>query len=81
MDRWPREFIDALSKQYQLIILDNRGMGYSTANDIKFSYKLFADDVISLFDALEVKKANVLGFSMGEHCHPKIIIGVSAAIK
>jgi pimeloyl-ACP methyl ester carboxylesterase len=65
MDRWPKEVIDALSKKYQLILLDNRGMGYTTANDVTFTYKLFADDVIGLLDTLKVEKTNVLGFSMG----------------
>ena len=65
MDSWPQKVIDALSKKYQLILLDNRGMGYTTANDVTFTYKLYADDVIALLDALKVKKANVLGFSMG----------------
>jgi pimeloyl-ACP methyl ester carboxylesterase len=65
MDRWPESVVAQLSKKYQLIILDNRGMGLTTANDTVFTYKLFADDVIGLLDALGVKKANVLGFSMG----------------
>ena len=65
MDSWPQEVIDALSKKYQLILLDNRGMGYTTANDVTFTYKLYADDVIALLDTLKVKKANVLGYSMG----------------
>lgn len=65
MEDWPQEVIEALSKKYQLIILDNRGMGYTTANDVTFTNELFVADVIGLLDALEVKKANVLGFSMG----------------
>jgi pimeloyl-ACP methyl ester carboxylesterase len=65
MDHWPQEVIEALSKQYQLILPDNRGMGYTTANDVTFTYKLYADDVIGLLDALGVKKVHVLGFSMG----------------
>lgn len=65
MDLWPKEVVDKLSKEYQLILLDNRGMGHTTANDVPFTYKLFADDVIGLLDALKVKKTNVLGFSMG----------------
>lgn len=65
MDNWPQEVIETLSKKYQLILPDNRGMGYSTANDVPFSFKLFADDVIGLLDALRVKKAHVLGYSMG----------------
>jgi len=65
MDLWPKEVIDKLSKKYQLILLDNRGMGHTTANDVTFTYKLFADDVIGLLDTLKVEKTNVLGFSMG----------------
>ena len=65
MDLLPKEVVDKLSKEYQLILLDNRGMGHTTANDVPFTYKLFADDVIGLLDALKVKKTNVLGFSMG----------------
>ncbi len=74
MDRWPEEVIEALSKKYQLIIPDNRGMGYSTTNDATFTYKLFADDVIGLLDALGVKKANVLGYSMGSGITQKILL-------
>src|SRR5665647_2270039 len=57
MDRWPESVVAQLSKKYQLIILDNRGMGLTSANDTVFTYKLFADDVIGLLDALGVKKA------------------------
>jgi pimeloyl-ACP methyl ester carboxylesterase len=74
MDYWPREVIAALSKKYQLILLDNRGMGYTTANDVKFTYKLFADDVIGLLDALGVKKANVLGHSMGSGITQELLL-------
>jgi pimeloyl-ACP methyl ester carboxylesterase len=74
MDSWPQEVIEALSKKYQLIILDNRGMGYTTANDVTFTYKLFADDVIGLLTALGVKKANVLGYSMGSMITQELLL-------
>ena len=74
MDHWPREVIEALSKKYQLIILDNRGMGYTTANDETFTVKLFADDVIGLLTVLGVKKAHVLGFSMGSAITQKLLL-------
>ena len=74
MDLWPKEVIDALSKKYQLILLDNRGMGHTTANDVRFTYKLFADDVIGLLDALKVEKANVLGFSMGSTITQELLL-------
>ncbi len=63
MDRWTSEFIEEASRKYQLIIMDNRGMGYTTDNGAKFTYRLFAQDVISLLDSLGVIKTNVLGYS------------------
>lgn len=63
MDRWSPALIEAASKKYQLIIMDNRGMGYTTDNGEKFTYRLFAKDVIALLDALAVQKTNVLGYS------------------
>jgi pimeloyl-ACP methyl ester carboxylesterase len=74
MDHWPQEVIEALSKKYQLIIMDNRGMGYTTANDVTFTYKLFADDVIGLLNVLGVKKANVLGYSMGSTITQELLL-------
>ncbi|WP_299981096.1 alpha/beta hydrolase [Desulfobacula sp.] len=68
MDNWPQEIIESLSKKYQLILLDNRGMGYTKTNETMFTYKLFADDVIGLLNALKIKKANVLGYSRGMAC-------------
>lgn len=74
MDRWPQEVIETLSKNYQLIIPDNRGMGYTTANETTFTYKLFADDVIALLDALQVQKVHVLGFSMGSTVAQELLL-------
>jgi len=65
MDCWPREVIKRLSEKYQLIIPDNRGMGYTTSGEEPFTCKLLANDIISLLDALKIKKTHVLGFSMG----------------
>jgi pimeloyl-ACP methyl ester carboxylesterase len=73
-DSWPPEVIKALSKKFQLIILDNRGMGFTTDNDVTFTYKLFADDVIGLLDALKVIKTNVLGFSLGSTITQELLL-------
>jgi pimeloyl-ACP methyl ester carboxylesterase len=74
MEQWPQEVIEALSKKYQLILLDNRGMGYTKANEATFTYKLFADDVVGLLDALGVKQTNVLGFSMGSTITQELLL-------
>jgi pimeloyl-ACP methyl ester carboxylesterase len=77
MERWPREVTDALSTKYQMIIPDNRGMGYSTVNDTTFTTKLLADDIIALLDALGVRKANVLGYSLGSTITQELLLGYS----
>lgn len=74
MDLWPRELLETLSRKYQLILLGNRGMGYTTATDAPFSHKMFADDVIGLLDAIDVKKADVLGFSMGSTITQELLL-------
>ena len=74
MDRWPPKVIEELSQKYQLIILDNRGMGQTTVSDVAFTYKLFAEDVIGLLDALGVKKTHVLGYSMGSTITQKLLL-------
>lgn len=57
--------VSELSKGFKLILFDNRGAGRSDMGKRSFSIKLLADDAAALMDALEVPKANVLGFSMG----------------
>ncbi len=81
MDAWPQELTDLLSKEYQLILFDNRGMGHSTANETKFTYTLFAEDVLALMDKLEIKKAHVLGYSMGSVITQELLLSSSERFK
>lgn len=74
MEDWPEQVIDTFSKTRQLILLDNRGMGHTTSNEVTFTYKLFADDVIGLLDALGIKKTDVLGFSMGSTITQELLL-------
>ena len=65
MMNWPKTVIDMLSYEYQVILMDNRGMGYSTDLDKPFTYDMLSEDVIAFMDAIELDKAHMLGFSMG----------------
>ncbi|MEI6832311.1 MAG: alpha/beta hydrolase [Candidatus Omnitrophota bacterium] len=65
MDMWDTRVLAKLARRYQVIIFDNRGMGSSTATEKEFNIGLFAEDTAGLLKALKIKKANVLGFSMG----------------
>jgi pimeloyl-ACP methyl ester carboxylesterase len=68
MDIWSPYLIDQLSKSNNnrtVIIFDNRGAGESTAGTKDFSINQFANDTVGLLDALNIKKADILGWSMG----------------
>jgi len=65
MDTWNPPVIDALSRQFRVIIFDNRGTGYSGASDEPLSIPLFAQDAGDLLESLGIARAHVLGFSMG----------------
>lgn len=81
IENWPKQVIDQLSTNHQLILIDNRGMGYSTANDSVFSYDLFAKDVISLIDELGIGQSDFLGFSMGSGIVQEIMLDYPDRVK
>jgi pimeloyl-ACP methyl ester carboxylesterase len=66
MDSWPPTLLGKLAANHTVIIFDNRGIGNTTSGDErKFSIGQFANDTAGLLDALKIKKADVLGWSMG----------------
>lgn len=66
MDMWNPLLLEQLtSSNYSVTIFDNRGVGESTAGTKEFSISQFANDTAGLLDALNITKADILGFSMG----------------
>jgi pimeloyl-ACP methyl ester carboxylesterase len=58
--------IKALATNYQVIALDNRGHGQSDKPHDQSAYGTKTlDDVIRLMDHLKIKKAHIVGYSMG----------------
>ncbi|WP_026736301.1 alpha/beta fold hydrolase [Fischerella sp. PCC 9605] len=57
--------IQPLSKNFQLILFDNRGMGRSEVTPGDYTTRLMADDAAALLEHLQISQTHVLGWSMG----------------
>jgi pimeloyl-ACP methyl ester carboxylesterase len=75
MDLWDTRMVNQLAHQYRVIIFDSRGMGHSTSSDREYTIRLFADDTAGLMDALGIKKAHVMGWSMGTFVAQELTLG------
>ena len=73
-DYWGNQ-IKALMPRRTVIVMDSRGHGRSTRDTRHYGYDLMADDVVGLMDALNVAKADVVGWSDGG------ILGLDLAIR
>jgi len=54
-----------LSKHFQCVLVDNRGIGRSEAPAGPYSMQQMVDDSLAVLDACGIEKAHVLGLSMG----------------
>ena len=64
LDFWDPMLLEKLASNHTVITFDNRGIGNTTSGDKKFAITQFANDTSGLLDALKIKKADVIGWSM-----------------
>jgi len=82
--------LPSLSKSRKVIAIELRGHGHSSDSAEPFTFPAMADDVAAVLGQLDVKRADVLGYSMGGTVaagvalrHPELVrklIVVSAAL-
>ena len=80
LESWPPYSIAQFSKNFKTILFDNRGAGKSDAPDGKYSAKMMAGDIIGLMDALSIKQAYLLGYSMGGCIAQELVLNYSNRI-
>jgi pimeloyl-ACP methyl ester carboxylesterase len=75
MSLWDPALLDELSKNHQLILFDNRGVGLSSdTKENKTTIAQMADDAAGLAKALGYQKVNILGWSMGARIGQQFLI-------
>lgn len=57
--------VEELTKHYQVLVFDNRGIGQTIDTTTELTLELMADDTYQLIKALDIKQPIVLGQSMG----------------
>src|SRR6516164_1389375 len=63
---WTPDLMKTLTKDFQVIALDNRGHGKSDKPHDPKKYGMeMAEDAVRLLDHLKIKKAHIVGYSMG----------------
>ncbi|MEM7342319.1 MAG: alpha/beta hydrolase [Actinomycetota bacterium] len=75
--------IGDLAERYRVVALDHRGHGRGIRPDEPFTLEDCADDVVALLDVLRIRRAVLVGYSMGgaiaqlaAHRHPRRIAGL-----
>lgn len=80
MDLWDPLFVNSLAKARQVIIFDNAGVGRSTGETAP-TFQRWADQAISFIQALDLKRIDLLGFSMGGYCVQMVALTVPHLIR
>jgi pimeloyl-ACP methyl ester carboxylesterase len=64
--RWGWEPVaDRLARRFQVITIDNRGIGASDAPPGHYSARMMADDVLAVLDHAGIRRASLVGTSLG----------------
>jgi len=64
-ESWDPRLVEGLSKNFKLLMFDNRGAGRTDISNSEYTIKLLADDTAGLMNTSGISKAHILGISMG----------------
>jgi pimeloyl-ACP methyl ester carboxylesterase len=73
--------IPSLSKHFKVLVFDNRGAGRSDKPKMDYSIRLFTDDTAELMKSLDIRKAHVLGVSMGGYIAQELAVNYPEMVR
>ena len=80
MDFWDPELINGLAAARPVILFDQSGVGQSPG-EIPLTFQGWADVVIALMQALNIKQIDLLGFSMGGAAVQMVALTVPSLVR
>ncbi|KAE8445247.1 hypothetical protein EG329_013619 [Mollisiaceae sp. DMI_Dod_QoI] len=79
MDFWDPLLINTVAAQRPVILLDNAGVGQSSGS-VDDTFPKMAAHVLDFLSALDIKKVDILGFSMGGYYAPLVHLNGPAGL-
>src|SRR4051794_13353745 len=73
LDNWDPSLVDRLATDREVILVDNRGVGGSTGV-VPDNVAVMARDVLRFVDALELRRIDLLGFSLGGYIAQEVVL-------
>ncbi len=73
LDNWDPALVDRLATDREVILVDNRGVGGSTGV-VPDNVADMARDVLRFVDALELRRIDLLGFSLGGYVAQEVVL-------
>ena len=80
MNAWQPSILRDLSSNHTVIVFDNRGVGNTTPGSKPFSIQQLANDSAGLLDAQGIRKADVLGYSLGSFVAQQLTVSHSEKV-
>jgi 3-oxoadipate enol-lactonase len=75
------DLIDELSKNFRVVLIDNRGMGNSSSTNSEYSLSDVAKDAVAVMDELKINEFGLMGISMGGFIAQEIVSLVPLRVK
>lgn len=74
IDGWDQSTLTSLSSNHTVVVFDPRGVGNTSIGSKPYSMQQLANDTAGLMDALKIKEAHVLGYSLGSEIAQQLTV-------